>query len=136
MWTYEQSTGKMLDPGGAVLAVGYSGGDDGKNNPAFEAEHDVGPLPQGVYLIGEPRDTVGHGPYALPLTPDAANQMFGRSDFLIHGDSITAPGSASEGCIIMPRFARERIWESGDRQLTVVATVADSTVVSDPDLGI
>ena len=40
-----------------------------------------------------------------------------------HGDSIAAPGTASDGCVIMPRFARERVWESQDRRLAVVPSL-------------
>jgi len=47
--------------------------------------------------------------------------MCGRSAFLIHGDSIAAPGTASHGCIILARPDRERIAESGVKQLVVVA---------------
>ena len=61
-----------------------------------------------------------HGPYVLPLTPDPENLMYGRDGFLIHGDSITNPGSASEGCIILPRSARTMIAASGDNRLEVV----------------
>jgi hypothetical protein len=47
--------------------------------------------------------------------------MFGRTGFLIHGDSLQHPGRASNGCIILPRPIRDRIAASGDDQLTVVA---------------
>lgn len=121
MWTYQQSTGRMVGAGGLLLAVGYSGADpNGKNNPLMQAIQDQGPIPQGNYTFEEPEDTIAHGPYAMPLTPATDNEMFGRSGFLCHGDNIDNPGTASEGCIIIPRFARERIWESGDRQLQVI----------------
>jgi hypothetical protein len=120
MWTYEQSTGR-LSREGAVVAEGYSGLDAGKNNPEMQEVHDVGPLPRGIYVIGRPHDTETHGPFVLPLTPDPANTMFGRTGFLIHGDSLQHPGRASNGCIILPRPIRDRIAASGDDQLTVVA---------------
>ena len=62
-----------------------------------------------------------HGPYVLTLTPAPTTNTFGRSGFLMHGDSIIAPGTASKGCIIMPHDAREQVWNSGDRDLEVVA---------------
>lgn len=120
MWLYEQTTGSLSSDGNHV-AMGYSGAGDGKNNPDAQDQHNVGPLPQGKYTIGAPHDTTSHGPYVLALTPDPANEMFGRSAFLLHGDSVKAPGTASQGCIIMPRTIRERVWDSGDRDLTVVA---------------
>lgn len=121
MWIYEQATGAMFDPSGKLLAIGYSGAGAWKNSPADQNLPCKGPLPQGTYTIGKPVDTMTHGPFVLPLAPNATNQMFGRSGFLIHGDSIVNPGSASEGCIILPRYARERINESGDDLLDVVA---------------
>lgn len=104
---------------GEALAIGYSGAGTGKNNPDMQAEHNIGPIPRGEYKIGAPCDTKTHGPFVLSLTPDAQNTMCGRSGFLIHGDSIEHPGTASQGCIILARGARESIWESGDRALSV-----------------
>lgn len=121
MWTYEQKTGWLIDQGGLRLAQGYSGHLSGKNSPVHEDVVDVGPIPRGRYGIEAPVDTVTHGPYVLRLVPNYENQMFGRTGFLIHGDSVVEPGTASRGCIILPRFARERIWESSDHDLTVVA---------------
>lgn len=117
-WAYYQASGK-LSHDGADVALGYSGAGEGKNNPAAQETHNVGPIPRGNYTISGPHDTVTHGPYVLPLTPDPANEMFGRSAFLIHGDSVVHPGTASEGCIIMPRAVREQVWASGDTSLTV-----------------
>lgn len=121
MWIYRQSTGEMTDLHGEIIASGcYSGSGDGKNNPAMQDVPCVGPLPCGVYRIGYPRDTIKHGPFALSLVPDPANQMFGRGDFMIHGDSREHPGCASEGCIIMPIDMREKVAASGDKALTVI----------------
>ena len=117
-----KQSGQLISPDGTVIAVGYSGAPlAGKNNPAMQQVRDVGPIPCGKYSIGAPEYTVDHGPYVLRLTPDPANEMYGRAGFLIHGDSIVAPGNASKGCVIMPRFARERVFESGDLELEVSA---------------
>jgi hypothetical protein len=122
MWTYSQSSGKMTDSKGAVLAIGYSGNGPDLNRAESQSIQMHGPLPQGLYTIEAPQNSPHTGPYTLDLTPDASNEMFGRSLFRIHGAPINGPlHSGSDGCIIMPRFARERIWESGDHQLTVVA---------------
>lgn len=118
-WRWVQSVGQMSHNGQSV-AFGYAGAGDGKNNPAMQDVHNVGPIPRGIYTIGEPCDTKTHGPYVLHLTPDAANDMCGRAGFLIHGDSVVHPGTASEGCIILPRSIREKIWLSGDTTLEVV----------------
>lgn len=87
----------------------------------MQTVHNVGPIPAGNYFIQKPEDTVTHGPYVLPLVPYSSNEMFGRSGFLIHGDSVVNPGTASEGCIILSRDVREKIWASTDHGLTVIA---------------
>jgi hypothetical protein len=121
MWTYVQLSGQLIDAGGQLIAVGYSGSPAGKNNPQEQSIADVGPIPQGSYTIGPPHDTPEHGPYVLSLTAAATNPMFGRSGFLMHGDSVAHPGCASEGCIIMGLKIRQQVWASGDHQLRVVS---------------
>lgn len=118
-WQYEQVTGRLLQDGERV-AIGYSGAGECKNDPSAQDVHNAGPIPRGTYTIGEPYDTKTHGPYVLRLTPDASNAMCGRSGFLIHGDSVVAPGTASEGCVIVGRAIRQKIWDSGDHELRVV----------------
>lgn len=120
MWTYRQTNGELIDPDGKTIAFGYSGRGAGKNNPNMQDVHNVGPIPQGLYIIGIPVDTEKHGPYFLPLTPDPENQMFGRSAFGMHGDNIVNPGTASEGCIIQSKLSRVTVWESGDHLLKVI----------------
>lgn len=122
-YVYEQATGRIIareDGLNDLLATGYSGSEakGGKNNPSAQSEPNVGPIPRGKYSIGEP--FTGPSPFSLRLTPDPANQMFGRDGFLIHGDSVAEPGTASHGCIILPRPIRERINKSKVDVLTVV----------------
>ena len=119
-WVYEQSTGKLLKDDDYV-ATGYAGKGEGKNNPDMQDVQAVGPLPRGWWTIGAPRDTPTHGPYVLTLTPDEDTETYGRSGFLMHGDSVSDPGNASLGCIIQARKIRERVWTSGDHRLEVVA---------------
>lgn len=118
MWVYHQKTGE-LELDGRFIARGYAGRDKGKNNPAMQNVKGTGPLPRGDYTIESPRDSKVTGAYVLPLTPDLENEMFGRASFQCHGDSRQNPGTASHGCIIMPRPIRELIWASGDRRLRV-----------------
>jgi len=120
-WTFKQSTGELFNPEGQVIARGYSGFGPGKNNPAAQTERNIGPLPQGDYLIGSAYDSQTHGPYVLPLISDPKNEMFGRSAFLIHGDSKENPGQASHGCIILTRMIRVLIGTSNVRELQVIA---------------
>lgn len=120
MWTYVQSTGELLQNGQHV-DNGYSGCDDGKNNPSMQAVHDMGPIPQGDWtIIGPPFSTPDHGPNVLRLEPVAGTDTFGRDGFLMHGDSIKLPGTASKGCIIMAANTRLRVWQSQDLDLRVV----------------
>lgn len=123
MWTYEQSTGRLLK--GDVFAVrGYSGYMDGHNNPGMQDVRGIGPVPQGDYDILEAVEMVtDHGPYVLRLRPCAGTNTFGRDGFLMHGDSKEHPGLASHGCIILPFAVRELVHNSGDRLLRVVSGV-------------
>ena len=49
-WTYAQRTGDLQQDGKQVSA-GYSGANEGKNNPAMEDVPDVGPIPRGDWTI-------------------------------------------------------------------------------------
>ncbi len=122
-WTYTQKTGE-LQRDGTHIAVGYSGARAGKNNPEMENVHNIGPIPRGDWtIVGPPVNTAEHGPFVLRLDPAAGTQTFDRNGFLMHGDSIESPGCASQGCVIMPRSVREQVWNSGDRDLKVVAEI-------------
>lgn len=115
-WTYSQSTGR-LTRNGTTVATGYSGAGPGRNNPAAQATHNVGPIPRGTYSIGLPHDTHSHGPHVMALTPVGHNAL-GRDGFLIHGDNTRH--DASTGCIILPRDIRNQISTSGDNTIEVV----------------
>jgi hypothetical protein len=129
VWTYVQKTGELLRDG-LHIAVGYSGWKNGKNNPEMQNVEEAGPIPVGKYFIGTPHDTLTHGPFVLPLTPDPGNEMFGRSAFLVHGDSVVAPGMASRGCIIMSRAVRTEVAESGDKLLQVISGTREDVQVA------
>jgi hypothetical protein len=119
-WTYQQSTGRLTRDG-ELIATGYAGFGEGQNNPAMQHVRDTGPLPQGVWRILPPQAPVRTlGPLAMPLEP-VEGEMFGRDDFLIHGDSTARNRTASTGCIVLPMDVRRAIWESGDHLLTVIA---------------
>jgi hypothetical protein len=118
-WTYAQRTGDLCRDG-IFLCRGYSGFEEGKNNPAMEGVHDTGPIPCGQWLMESISDTKTHGPRVIRLIPVAPVHTYGRDGFLIHGDSIAAPGTASHGCIIIGRLHREQVWGTGDHELLVV----------------
>lgn len=122
MLTYSQTSGEMRTATAVLLGTGYAGHGEGVNNPAMQSIHDTGPLPEGIYTIAPPVNTTTHGPYVMWLTPNPANQMFGRSGFGIHADEIANPGKrlASTGCIVIAE--RAAIWaaaEADDCQLRV-----------------
>ena len=120
MWTYRVETGQLFDADDRLAGTGYSGAGEGKNNPAFEQVHDVGPLPRGFYSIGAAYNSPERGPLVMPLTAIGGTREFGRGGFLMHGDSVTHPGQASLGCIVMPHDVRLAVSQSEDRALQVV----------------
>ena len=125
MWTYTQVSGDIGHEGEHV-GYGYAGDKDhpeGKNNPAMQSVHNIGPLPCGLYDMNPPVDTNTHGPYVIWLTPHPENEMYGRSAFGIHGDSLVEPGNASEGCIATGPVTRRNMWNSGDHLLRVISGV-------------
>lgn len=118
---YNQLTGE-LKLNSIAAGSGYSGHGEGKNNPRRQTVHDVGPIPCGFWEIcGPPYISADHGPFVLRLSPLPGTQTFGRSGFLIHGDSRENPGEASMGCIILPHEVRVKIWQSGERRLEVIS---------------
>ena len=121
-WTWEQDTGICRTPDGMIHGTGYSGAGPGKNNPALQEAHAVGPIPVGLWRIGPPEDRPTTGPYSLPLSPYPETDTFGRTEFYLHGDSISAPGMASHGCpVLSPEALRQAVWNSSDHDLRVVA---------------
>ena len=125
MWKYEQTTGNLIRPDDTVAYKGYAGGNggahpEGVNNHDMQNVKNVGPIPVGYYTRGEVVLKSHLGPFAIPLTPDSDNEMFGRSAFYMHGDKASPPQSASDGCIIMPKAIREEFYASRDIILRVV----------------
>lgn len=125
MWEYSQTSGD-LSHNGERIATGYSGHLEGKNNPAMQDHASLGPIPRGRYTVEIIADADGNwidyehkkAP-VMRLVPDPANEMFGRAGFLMHGDSISDPGTASLGCIIMAHWVRTQVANSIDNELAV-----------------
>lgn len=122
-WNYQQSTGILKSPVGSswqgATWIGYSGRDDGRNNPDMQDVHNIGPIPQGSYTIGPAYEDPEKGPIVMHLTPSPDNEMFGRSGFLMHGNN--PENDASEGCIIMSPNVRKIVNASEDKMLQVIA---------------
>ena len=108
--TYSQSTGIVAGPDGATVASGWAGNGHGKNNPTEQATRCVGPLPQGLYVVGEWTEHPRLGRMVAPLTM-IEGDAFGRSEFWIHGPSTKAEryGQESLGCIVIPYAGRLRV---------------------------
>jgi len=117
---YVQSTGELWR-GAELAGRGYSGAGDAKNRPECQDQHGRGPIPCGWWRMGPAIHHAHLGPLSIPLAPCEGTQTFGRSAFFCHGDSLSAPGTASEGCVIMPHDVRAALAASPDRILEVVA---------------
>jgi hypothetical protein len=118
-WRYSQKTGDLIRDG-IFLCRGYSGYEEGKNNPAMQTVHDMGPIPVGKWIMAAIMDSPAHGPRCIRLVPDEGTMTWGRDGFLIHGDSLSSPGNASHGCIVINRTFRELVWGTKDCHLEVV----------------
>ena len=126
--SFTRKTGKLSiwwtdEAGGSRIVyetTGYAGFKTYANNPDYSDRPGLGPLPAGQYHVGLPQSHPRLGPLAFRLRPFPANQMFGRGDFFIHGDNRKGDRSASNGCIILNRNAREALVEYRVRHLTVI----------------
>lgn len=135
---YVISVGKFYHRG-KIIAEGYSGHGKGLNNPALVNLIAVGPIPPGLYNIDAPENHPHLGPFAMALLPDSKNNMYGRSEFYLHGDNNYRNHSASLGCIVSSRHDREIIDNLLDNEgianLRVVAEVANIPTPDTPSDG-
>jgi hypothetical protein len=129
MLFYSQTRGDVTNDEGEVISSGwYAGGNMGAspaavNNPAYQYERDVGPLPQGVYTMS-PLHTVPRIGPCIALTPNDLAVMHGRGGMLLHCDNRSrSPQSSSEGCAVAPTLLElkkvEALRASGQYQLEV-----------------
>lgn len=125
---YDISTGEFSiwedpDDGGVerceFSTCGYSGWGASRNRAGDTHLPGRGPIPVGRYrIVPAYRPRLVDPVFAL--LPDAGNQMFGRSGFLIHGDNPTH--DASKGCIILWRAARVVLADLRPKILEVCAS--------------
>jgi len=134
-YRYSQSTGRLTlvadDGTETLIGTGWAGNDyrpdtnrqglKGYNNPLAQFIKFVGPLNRGWYTIGPAQTHPTLGPVAMPLLPDAENDMQGRGSFWMHGASAQHPEQSSEGCIIQSHVVRVGVSTSGITRLEVVA---------------
>lgn len=115
---YEQSTGRPFRSG-RLIGVGYSGAENHKNDPDAQSLHDRGPIPHGKWTVSQAYAHPTKGPIAMTLTP-IRHGALGRSDFMIHGDSASHPGHASNGCIVLDGRIRREVASCGVHVLEVI----------------
>lgn len=121
MWWYCQRDGS-LQLNTLRQCTAYSGHGEGLNNPELESVPDVGPIPCGQWQVtGVIHQDPELGPYVLVLEPLPGTDTFGRTVFRVHGDNRLLNYTASKGCVVAGLPSRERIWESNDHVITVVA---------------
>lgn len=130
MLFYSQRSGTITRDDVVLVSGCYAGRDctkvspfvNGKNDPEWEFLHNCGPLPRGIYTPS-PLHTIPHLGPCMALSPDPANQMFGRSGFFLHLDNPAHPGQSSDGCIVLPSHnelnAIEYWRAQGENQVTV-----------------
>lgn len=125
MWVYQIATGLLLHDGADGLkqvATCYSGYGPAKNDVTACNQAGLGPIPLGVYWIGEAFESDHSGPNTMRLIPvTPGTNTFGRDAFELHGDSKSHPGAASHGCICAPPGPRQLVADSHDRLLCVVS---------------
>jgi hypothetical protein len=126
MWTYHQKTGHLFLSHRKV-AEGYSGAvPAGLNNPDAEHIEDVGPIPRGLYAIGEliHIHEIRHDGKLVKLKDvmrlEPINHLaHNRKGFLFHGSKDPHLRNASHGCIILLPNIRKKIAKSGIKLLHV-----------------
>lgn len=112
--TFSQTSGLVTDEVGNHVALGWSGNHDGKGNPAMQAVHCVGPLPQGLYRVDPWEEQHGHlGPMVAHLE-QVEGETHGRDGFYFHGPAQDPKhyGQESMGCIVVPRSGRLKVREA------------------------
>lgn len=118
MWTFIQKTGNLYQDG-ILKGAGYSGRGIGLLNPNAESLTDIGPIPVGLYVIGDFQDHPHLGSLVAPLTPLPGTETYHRDGFFIHGDNALLNYTASEGCVILSHVLRLTISESQDKNFEV-----------------
>jgi lipoprotein-anchoring transpeptidase ErfK/SrfK len=104
--TYNQSTGEFCNGNTGKCTKSYSG----YKGETDQTKQNLGPAPAGKYTIENKCDEKGG---RCNLKPDSSNNMYGRSNFQIHGDNDKGDQSASHGCIILNKQDRAGL-KAGD----------------------
>jgi hypothetical protein len=126
---FSQSTGFVTKDDGTFVAKGWSGNDyrpkenptriQGRNNPAMQDKHCVGPLPRDMYRVGPWEPHAELGQLSASLTSMGVGESFGRDGFYIHGPGGDDPANCSMGCIVIPHDARVAVAALNPTTITV-----------------
>jgi lipoprotein-anchoring transpeptidase ErfK/SrfK len=100
-WRYRIGTGSLCHDG-LRIGAGYSGRNEGRNNPKLAVVADIGPIPPGRYAVGTAYEDSRLGPCVMAPAPKGETITFGRSLFRIHGDNLQH--DTSHGCIVLGRL--------------------------------
>ena len=128
---FSQSSGIITQDNGVVVTVRAFAGNNyrpdhnpdglkGRNNPLMQDVHFIGPLPQGLYRVGEWGDHPPVGQNSAPLT-QIGGETYGRSAFFMHGPGGEDPENSSEGCIVIPHDDRLKVIALNPATITVTA---------------
>ena len=119
---YSQSQHQLTDDDGNVVAppdACFAGNHEGLNNPAMQNVGFIGPLPQGVYSVGDWGEHGALGPNSAPLT-QVSGDTYGRNNFFCHGPGGHDPSQCSEGCIVVEAEYRQKVIDLAPDTITVV----------------
>jgi|SRR5579885_106256 len=129
MWRYDRKAGiwSLDGPDPIVLPDCYAGNGVYRNDPAAEGVKDHGPLPGGVYTIGEleaQHGTLGRDVFRLIPDDETRARIIalgrGPDSFYCHGRNPTRPMDSSCGCIVADHGARIIIAHSPIKQVQVI----------------
>ncbi|MCC8394733.1 DUF2778 domain-containing protein [Paraburkholderia sp. MMS20-SJTR3] len=119
VWIYKHESHLLYHNDELITDRCYSGKGEHKDRHSSQYIRDWGPIPVGRYEIRPPIPHTHTGPFSMRLNPVAGTDLGGRDGFMIHGDSRSDPGNASNGCIVLHLRYRKQILDSGDRLLWV-----------------
>ncbi|KRX05891.1 hypothetical protein PPERSA_03828 [Pseudocohnilembus persalinus] len=116
-YTFYQDSGRFV--GGSkendsyIETYGYSGNEEGRNNPDDQCIRNFGVLPAGPYVMDECVNYMHNPPVlrpcSFPLVPQNESLMCGRDEMVVHGCQTTSIGDftvppaagCSLGCVII-----------------------------------
>lgn len=120
MIQYQISTGHLWVDGALQPWIGYSGHETGLNNIHMQNAKGVGPIPVGLWRVGQWVSHPHLGLVVAALSPIKLTSTYNRDGFFIHGDNALMNHSGSDGCIVLPVAARNALRATGETQLTVI----------------